>query len=289
MKITGFVWVMAAALMLCPALTSRDTEKVDPRPEQGTNNQNNSDVAQAFFPTAYSEKTVAAWYSVFSREDYKTKVQAVFLFTDSTVVITKSKVYSEEDGRKPSRVIMYEGTYQITEGNYSNGLATFKLDYGVTYDVEIINGRLSVMNETYTIQDKTQVPDATESTQDEFIGDVQAYLPAFNIEMTVAAWYTDTTKESRRIKIESVYLFTDSTILSTKSQFYTQKDGRKPSYEITDIGIYELVGDYINGSLSLTLNASEPSEAQIADGKLSMNGKVFNKQDNADLPQPLIP
>ena len=287
MKIRRLISVFATALMLCPALTSCDMEKEDPATRQSNSGQDNPDVAQAFFPTTYARKTVAAWYSVFSQEDYKTKVQAVFLFTDSTVIITKSKVYSQEDGREPSRVIMYEGTYHITDGNYSNGLASFKLDFGATYDVEIVNGRLTVMNTTYTMQDKADVPTPTKSTQDEFIGDVQAYLPAFSMEMAVAAWYTDTTKESRRIKIEAVYLFTDSTILSTKSQFYTQKDGRKPSYEITDIGIYELEGDYTNGTLSLTLNASEPMEAEISNGQLSMNGKNFNKQDNTDLPKPM--
>ena len=272
----------AGSVMICLAFASCDKEKEQPEPEQAS-----SDVVKAFLPVSYADKTVDAWYSVFSEEDYKTKVQAVFLFTDSTVIITKSKIYSQEDGRKPSRVIMYEGTFQIKEGNYKNGIASFKLDYGVTYDVEIVDGQLTVMNTTYTLQDKADVPAATESTQDEFIGDVQAYFPALNIETTVLAWYTDTTKESRRIKIEAVYLCTDSMVLFTKSQFYTQKDGRKPSYDVTDIGNYKLEGNYTNGTLNLTLNANVHLEAEINNGQLSIEEKVYIKQDNANLPEPM--
>lgn len=282
MKMTRLISVFATGLMICLAFASCDKEKEQPEPEQAS-----SDVVKAFLPVSYADKTVDAWYSVFSEEDYKTKVQAVFLFTDSTVIITKSKIYSQEDGRKPSRVIMYEGTFQIKEGNYKNGIASFKLDYGVTYNVEIVDGQLTVMNTTYTLQDKADIPAATESTQDEFIGDVQAYFPALNIETTVLAWYTDTTKESRRIKIEAVYLCTDSMVLFTKSQFYTQKDGRKPSYDVTDIGNYKLEGNYTNGTLNLTLNANVHLEAEINNGQLSIEEKVYIKQDNANLPEPM--
>lgn len=286
MKTVRILSLLAAALILCQTFSSCDNEK--PGIEQENNGDKASAAVQAFFPTTYAHKEVAAWYSVFSEEDYKKKVQAVFLFTDSTIIITKSKIYTEEDGRAPSRVTMYEGKYQMTEGDFTNGKATVTLNTGATFDIEIVNGKLSVMDETYTKQDKANIPAATESTENEFIGTVQAYLPAFSDEMTVAAWYTDTTQEARRIKIDAIFLFTDSTFLSTSSKFYTQKDGRKPSYTIMDIGIYKLTeGDFTNGKAYVTISVGDPFEAVINNGQLTARDEVFTMQNLANLPEPL--
>ena len=99
MKIKGLLSVMAAAVML--SLTCASCEKIletepEPEPLSGF-----TQLAEPYLPESYGDRTIAAWYSVYSENDYKSKVEAVFLFTDSAVAITKSKTYTVEDGREP--------------------------------------------------------------------------------------------------------------------------------------------------------------------------------------------
>lgn len=284
MKTTRFISFVAGALIM--SLTFTGCDKDDTEETQQDNTQ--STVVKAFLPSTYADKTVAAWYSIYSIADYKTKIEAVFLFTDSTFAVTKSKVYTEEDGRDPSRVVMYEGTYQITEGDFNNGTLIFSLAPGSLFDVEITDKRLTFMGLTYAKQNNSKVPAATETTENEFIGTVQPYLPAFNIDINYAAWYTYTTQETNRIKIDAIYFNTDSLMLYTRSRFYTQKDGRKPSYEVIDIGTYKLTeGDYTTGTATLKLSTGEVFDAAITDGQMSVMDIVFTKQDNDKLPEPV--
>lgn len=268
------------------SLTFTGCDKDDTEETQQDNTQ--STVVKAFLPSTYADKTVAAWYSIYSEADYKTKIEAVFLFTDSSLVVTKSKVYSEEDGRDPSRVVMYEGQFRISEGDYDNGTLLFAVTPGSSIQVEITDGKLSFMGQTYAKQANSKVPAATKTTENEFIGTVQPYLPAFNIEINYAAWYTSTTQQTNSIKIDAIYLNTDSLMLYTRSRFYTQKDGRKPSYEVIDIGTYKLTeGDYTTGAATLTLSTGDVYDAIIADGQMSVMDVTFIKQDNDKLPEPV--
>jgi hypothetical protein len=285
MKTTGFISMIAAALTL--SLTYVSCDKDDTKDAQPQDN-NNTTVVKAFLPDTYADKTVAAWYSIYSEADYKTKIEAVFLFTDSTLAVTKSKVYTEEDGRDPSRVVMYEGKYEVNEGDFNNGIFIFTFTAGSAFNIEITDGQLTFMGQTYAKQDNSKVPAPTKTTENEFIGTVQPYLPAFTIEINYAAWYTSTTQETNRIKIDAIFLNTDSLMLYTRSRFYTQKDGRKPSYEVIDIGTYKLTeGDYTTGMATLKLSTGEVYDAIITDGQMSVMDVVFTKQDNDKLPEPV--
>ena len=285
MKTNKFISIIAAVLALSLTYTSCDKED-NKEPQQQTDNS--TTVAKAFLPDTYAQKTIAAWYSIYSEADYKTKVEAVFLFTDSTLAITKSKVYTPEDGRDPSRVVMYEGKYEVTEGDFNNGIFVFTFTQGPSIDVQIAEGQLSFMGQTYTKQDNSEVPAPAKTTENEFIGTVQPYLPAFNIQINYAAWYTSTTQDVNRIKIDAIFLDTDSLMLYTRSRFYTQKDGRKPSYEVIDIGKYKLTdGDYTTGTATLKLSTGDVYQAVITDGQMSVMDAVFTKQDNDKLPEPV--
>ena len=125
------------------------------------------------------------------------------------------------------------------------------------------------------------------TTENEFIGKVQPYMPVLNLEIDFAAWYTCTTQQDHRIKIEAIYFNTDSLMLYTTSKFYTQKDGRKPSYSM-DIGKYIFTeGDYNTGKATLTLSTGVVYDAIITDGQMSVMNNVFIKQDNDTIPEPM--
>ena len=297
MKTNRFISIIAAALTISLAYTScnkdDDFEETQQQQQQPQDNGidstriDSTNIEGAFLPDTYAGKTVAAWYAVYSEADYKKKVEAVFLFTDSTLIVTKSKVYSEEDGRDPSRVTTYEGKYEVAQGDYSNGIFTFQLSPRSSFDVEITDGKLSLMGQRYTQQDNAKVPAAAKSTENEFIGKVQPYMPVLNLEIDFAAWYTCTTQQDHRIKIEAIYFNTDSLMLYTTSKFYTQKDGRKPSYSM-DIGKYIFTeGDYNTGKATLTLSTGVVYDAIITDGQMSVMDNVFIKQDNDTIPEPL--
>lgn len=299
MKTIRFISIIAAALTISLSYTScdkDDTEEIQQQQEQEQeqqeqNNDNDStSVVGAFLPDTYADKTVAAWYSIYSEADYKKKIEAVFLFTDSTLAVTKSKVYTQEDGRDPSRVVMYEGKYQVTEGDFNNGIFVFKFTPGSSYDVQITDGQLSLMGQTYAKQDNAKIPAATQTTENEFIGTVQPYLPAFTLEIEYAAWYTNTVQEDNRIKIDAIFLSTDSLMLYTRSKFYTQKDGRKPTYDLVNIGKYKLIeGDYTTGKIDLYFSVDQIYDAIITDGQMSALDMVFTKQDIDKLPEPIKP
>jgi hypothetical protein len=112
---------------------------------------------EAYLPSSYASKTIAAWYGLTEIRDTKTRNQALFLFTDGSMVVTKSTVYTKADGRNPEYSIEFAGTYDITSGDYSNGEA-YVPEMSMT--VTISNGVLSVpaMQETYTKQSNADAP-----------------------------------------------------------------------------------------------------------------------------------
>ena len=115
--------------------------------------------ATAYFPDAYSEKTLAAWYSLTEEEKDKIKIEAIFLFDDNTLIKTTSKIYSEEDGREPSDDLEAEGEFTITTGDFENGSAHVVAGE-MEFDVTISDGVLSAMGAEFTKQDNADLPEA---------------------------------------------------------------------------------------------------------------------------------
>ena len=112
---------------------------------------------EAYLPSVYASKTISAWYSLTEVKDSKTKITAIFLFSDNSMVVTNSSVYTKADGRDPEYETDFTGTYNITSGNYDNGTAYVpQMDMTVT----IVNGVLSVpiFEETYTKQSNANAP-----------------------------------------------------------------------------------------------------------------------------------
>ena len=282
MKSLGFISFFASALMLGLSFTSCDKDGKSDVTQPDDNSDNPVWEVEAFLPSFCADKTVAAWYSVYSETDYKKKIEAVFLFTDSTVVVTKSKVYSQDDGRDPSREVMHEGTYQVLEGDFDNGALQILLPGGVSLRARISEGELTLMAVTYVRQDNAGIPAPSQLT-DVFNGKIQAYLPAFNIDISYAAWYQYVVQDEQKTKIEAIFLDTDSLMLYTRSVFFTT--GREPAYDLLNIGRYELVeGDYSTGKLDLKFSEDAVYEATVTDGQLPVYDKTFIRQDIADLP-----
>ena len=282
MKSFGFISFFASALMLGLTFTSCDKDGKSDVTQPDDNSDNPVWEVEAFLPSFCADKTVAAWYSVYSETDYKKKIEAVFLFTDSTVVVTKSKVYSQEDGRDPSREVMHDGSYQVSEGDFDNGALQILLPGGVSLRARISDGELTLMAVTYVRQDNAGIPAPSQLT-DVFNGKIQAYLPAFNIEINYAAWYQYVVQDEQKTKIEAIFLDTDSLMLYTRSVFY--ESGREPAYDLLNIGRYELVeGDFGTGKLDLKFSEDAVYEATVTDGQLPVYDKTFIRQDIADLP-----
>lgn len=121
----------------------------------GDNNGDYQTAPEAYLPSTYAEKTIAAWYSLTFEDNNKTKIQAVFLFTDGSLVVTASKVYTIADGRSPEYGISFAGTYELTSGNYSNGTAYVP---EMNMSVSIIQNVLVAMGDSFTKQDNANAP-----------------------------------------------------------------------------------------------------------------------------------
>ena len=156
MKIKGLLSVMAAAVML--NLTFASCDKVLDTEEDQTPKTGFTKLAEAYLPDSLAGKTIAAWYSVYSENDYKSKVEAVFLFTDSAMVMTKSKTYTIEDGREPSLSVTGEGTYQTISGDFTSGKMRFKFAGGYSLSVVVENDTLTYLGTEYTRQDNSKAP-----------------------------------------------------------------------------------------------------------------------------------
>ena len=158
MKIKGFLSVMAAALML--GLTFASCEKALETKAEEKQETGFTKLAEAYLPETYADKTIAAWYSVYTENDYKSKVEAVFLFTDSAVAV--SKTYTVEDGREPVHDVLSLGIFHQLEGDLINGNLSFELSSGMpqTRNGRIRDGVLTLDGIAYTKQDNAQAPKA---------------------------------------------------------------------------------------------------------------------------------
>lgn len=121
----------------------------------GDNNGDYQTTPEAYLPSTYAEKTIAAWYSSTFEDNNKTKIQAVFLFTDGSLVVTTSKVYTIADGRSPEYGTVFAGTYELTSGDYSNGTAYVP---EMNMSVSISQNVLVAMGDSFTKQDNANAP-----------------------------------------------------------------------------------------------------------------------------------
>ena len=282
MKTTCIKSLLSAALMLGFTCISCDDEKAD------VTQPDNNPVweVEAYLPSTFADKTVSAWYSVYSETDYKKKIEAVFLFSDSTFIVTKSKTYSQEDGRNPSREVMYHGTYHVLEGDFDNGNLEILLPGDFSLDAGISDSELTLMAVTYIRQDNAAIPDPIQTTQELFTGKMEAYLPAFTIEFNYAAWYQHVAQDYNQTRIDAIFLSTDSLMLYTSSVFYTS--GRQPAYELLNIGKYKIAeGDFTNGKLNLWFRADQVYETTVTQGEMPARNMIFTQQDIANLPAPI--
>lgn len=80
------------------------------------------------------------------------KFESVYLFQDSTLIVTKAKFYSLDDGRQPKKEVLAQGKYVMVRGDFSTGVADVTLVDGTTFKVEISQGVMTAMNEEFYLQ-----------------------------------------------------------------------------------------------------------------------------------------
>ena len=217
---------MAAALMLSMSFTScEELEGLIDDEKESTDNQ-------AFFPNTYRQRTVAAWYSLTEKEENGTRIEAVFLFDDNSFVTTKSRTYT--DGRSQERKILAEGDYTL-EGDYENGIAEVKINGAPEpMTVEIKDGKMLAMGETFTKQNNKKVPKPSEESEGGQGGEgqggegqggqggdnhIEAFFPTDFSAKTVSAWYSEAGEMQEQgfdMKYNaSIYFFTDGIFVAT--------------------------------------------------------------------------
>lgn len=300
MKNLRFLLTMALAISTMAFVSCSDDDK-------DSNSTNPSGAISAFFPEGYSASNVAAWYLYSEvQQDGTKRASAVFLFSDNTILVTYHKIKS--DGRE-YKEIDFEGTYQITNGNYDNGTA-YVPQMGMSVTIE--NGKMTPMGEeTFTKQSNANIPAASKPVDGEIIngggnsgdgdgnggdngGDnngayaitPEAYLPSDYASKTIAAWYGLTEIRDTKTRIQAIFLFTDGSMVVTKSTVYTKADGRNPEYSIEFAGTYNITsGDYSNGAAYVP---EMEMTVTISDGVLSVPAmqETYTKQSNADAPAP---
>lgn len=301
MKIKGFLSIMAAALMLSLSFTS-----CDDLDGLFDDDENESSADGAFFPSTYSQRKVAAWYSLTDTKDNGTRVEAVFLFEDGSFVTTKCKTYT--DGRSQERKILAEGDYKLT-GDYENGTAEVKINGAPEpMTVEIKDGKMLAMGETFTKQSNKKVPKATEPTPDggddhggdNHGGDLAAFFPTAYAGKSVSAWFASAGTEGAdgyEIKyVASVYFFEDNTFIATSNMVISGPMGQSTERVISEEGKYRILeGDFNTGKVSLMYGENKSMTVDIVNGQISIldtdSGQtaVYTKQDNAKVPQPTDP
>ena len=290
---------------------------------QGGENQGNE--VPAFFPKAYAEKTVVAWYSFSEGEKGETRVEAVFLFENDVVIVTENKVFAEELGMGPERYIKSVGSYKLRDGDYETGLGIVELSELGQHQVKIEKGVLTVdgLYGEYIKRALADIPDPLDPTDQgqqggegqgeggegqggedqggegeggegqggevQYNGDPAPYLPAQYAEKTIAAWYMFDNVGNGTVRYECVFLFTDGSLVVTKSKFYNIGDGRGPEYDINATGQYRMSegGDFENGTASVVTADGMIMEVRIENGILYAMNTEFTKQDNKDAPAPI--
>ena len=267
--------------------------------DKDNNSTNPSGAINAFFPEGYSASNVEAWYLYSDvQQDGTKRASAVFLFNDNRIVVTYHKIKSDGSER---REIDFEGLYEKTSGDYDNGKAYIP---SMNMTVTIQNGKMTPMGEeTYTRQSNSKIPAASAPTNGYINnggdngnngGDnggayaitPEAYLPSDYANKMIEAWYGLTEIRDTKTRNQAIFLFSDGTMVVTKSTVYTKADGRNPEYSIEFAGTYSITsGDYTNGAayvpeMSMTVT--------ITDGVLSVPAmqETYEKRNNSDAPAP---
>lgn len=252
------------------------------------------DTVSAVYDFIISEDSLAAEFFYFE-DCYGYEVSAEFGESDSGVVCTSiicSITFSSADEAQEAYANMTKG---LTD-SFIDSLDVVFNDEGTGFSYtnpEMIgmdrDAVLARMYQSYKSMVNSQEYEEGEEEEFGYIGEPEPYLPAGYADSTaIAAWYTNVNEEEGSIKIESVFLFEDGTLVATKSKFYTYKDGRKPEYGINGYGTYELTdGDFYNGAASVVLSDGTTFDVEIEEGVMLAMGEYFFIQDNDEAPEPM--
>ncbi len=305
MKKVTFLLALAAAFTLNLTFTSCD-EKENLDKEQA------GDIIKAYLPIEYANKQVAAWYMLTDQSDNKTKIEAVFLFTDSTLAVTKVKIYDESDGRKPEYDINATGRYKIKEGDYTTGKADVITSGGDAFEVNIENGILYAMDEEFTKMSNSLLPSAYNpngggnnnqgggNNQGGDNNNLDPFFPKSYEDKNISAWYSYSATEAAQgyefKRTAAVYLFDDNTYVATINMSTSSEQyGEHSSCMIVSEGTYQKVeGNFTTGKITITDDKNSMT-VEIQDGQLKIKDtetpevSIYFKQDNSKLPQPSEP
>lgn len=313
MKRNGLLWVLASALMLCFTYTSCEEQEglIDDKKDEKATGE------EAFFPKAFADKEVAAWYSWTEKDKDKTKTEAVFLFKDNTFVVTKNKVHT--DGRY-ERAIEATGTYELTEGDYKNGKARaiVMADNGEAagvMNVVIEDGHLTTDQgeEVFVIQDNAKVPKASDPASGNINqggnnnqggnGDVNgdnAFFPKAYAGKSIEAWFAYSGSESgdgfEMKYVAAIYFFVDGSFVGTSNVAVSGPTGQSFERTVGAEGSYRIVeGNFNTGKVAITYDKDKTVILEIENGQLKAidteDGSVtiYIKQDNTKVPEPSDP
>ena len=117
--------------------------------------------AKAYLPADFASKEISAWYMLAEEESNSVRVEAVFLFADNTLVVTKTKAYAKSDGRDPAYTITAYGQYRITEGDYYTGKASVVTEDGKSFEVVIEDGIMTAMGAEFNWMPLNYIPELT--------------------------------------------------------------------------------------------------------------------------------
>lgn len=118
----------------------------------------NNIIVKPYFPEEYSNIKLSTWYSTDEVENIyissgyseNTNINSIYLFENGNVLITTSQFGYADNHIGPiqfSKYILWQGTYEIIEGNFSNGIIRFfDENHRYGYDLEIINNEISKEN-----------------------------------------------------------------------------------------------------------------------------------------------
>ena len=157
MKYLGFISFFASALMLGLTFTSCDKDGKSDVTQPDDNSDNPVWEVEAFLPSFCADKTVAAWYSVYSETDYKKKIEAIFLDADSLMLYTRSVFYAS--GREPAYDLLNIGRYKLVEGDFSTGKLDLEFSVIESYEVTVNDGQMPISDKTFIKQDIADLPD----------------------------------------------------------------------------------------------------------------------------------
>lgn len=296
MKKNTILLALAAAFTLSLTFTSCD-EKENLDKEQA------GDIIKAYLPIEYANKQVAAWYMLTDQSDNKTKIEAVFLFTDSTLAVTKVKFYSESDGRKPEYDINATGRYKIKEGDYTTGKADVITSGGEAFEVNIKNGILYAMNEEFTKMSNSLLPSAYNpnggGNNQGGDNDMPPFFPKSYADKNISAWYSSSESEAAQGYVfnntSSIYFFEDNTFVTTLNTSTSSQHGQHSDRLITAEGSYQVIeGNFTTGKIIIT-DGKNSMTVEIQNGQLKIKDTetpevfIYSKQDNSKLPQPSDP